>query len=447
MEGFKIYIAEDDKIYGELLRYHLELYPEYEIKVFDSGKKLLNALHEKPHVITLDYSLPDTNGKKVLAYIKKELPETEVVIISGQEDISTAISLLKEGAYDYIVKDNDTINKIRQTILHIREHSNLKQELVKLRDEIQKKYDFSTSIKGNSESIKKVFGLIEKAINNNITISITGETGTGKEIVAKAIHYNSKRKKNPFVAINVSAVPSELIESELFGHEKGAFTDAQTRRIGKFEEAKNGTIFLDEIGEMSMNMQSKLLRVLQEREVVRIGGNELIKLDCRIIVATHRDLFQEVKKGNFRQDLYYRLLGLPIEIPPLRNRKDDILILTKYFIEEFSKENGSSIKQLSEKAIEKLLKYNYPGNVRELKAMVELAIVLSDGKIINPENINFPSSDSISALVIEEKSLKEYTNDIIQHFIYKYDNNIIEAAKTLKIGKSTIYRILKENTL
>lgn len=443
MKGFKIFIAEDDKIYGELLKHHLELCPEYEIKIFDSGKKLLNALHEKPHVITLDYSLPDTNGKKLLSYIKKEHPDTEVVIISGQEDISTAIGLLKEGAYDYIEKNNDTINKIRQTILHIREHTKLLQELNELRNEVQKKYDFSTSIKGNSTSVKKVFELIEKAINNNITISITGETGTGKEIVAKAIHYNSTRKKEPFVAFNVSAIPSELIESELFGHEKGAFTDAQARRKGKFEEAGKGTIFLDEIGEMNVNMQSKLLRVLQEREVVRVGGNEIIKLECRIIVATHLDLFQEVKKGNFRQDLYYRLLGLPIEIPPLRNRKEDILILTKHFIEEFSIENNSTVKQLSEKAITKLLNYNYPGNIRELKAIIELAIVLADGNKIEPENINFPSSDSLSELLIEETSLREYTDRIVGHFMNKYNNNVDEVAKTLKIGKSTIYRMLK----
>jgi len=444
LKGFKIFIAEDDVWYSEILRYHLELNPDYEIKTFESGKKLMASLHEKPDVVTLDYSLPDTNGKELLSYIKKEFPDTSVVIISGQEDISTAVELLREGAYDYLVKDDDTKDRIWQTILHIRENSKLKQEITQLKQEVQKKYDFSKTIKGTSASIKKVFGLLEKAIYNNITVSITGETGTGKEVIAKAIHYNSDRKKEPFIAFNVTAIPSELIESELFGHERGAFTGAQTRRKGKFEEAGKGTIFLDEIGEMDANMQSKLLRVLQEREVVRVGGNEVIPLKCRVIVATHRDLLHEVKKGSFRQDLYYRLLGLPIELPPLRARKEDILILAKHFIEEFAKENGAIPKQLTEKANQKLLRYNYPGNIRELKAMIELATVLADGDIIETGNINFPSSDPLADLTLEEKSLKEYNNIIIKHFLSKYDENVIEAANALQIGKSTIYRMLKE---
>jgi DNA-binding NtrC family response regulator len=444
MGSFKIFIAEDDVWYSEILRYHLELNPEYEVKTFDSGNKLIKALHEKPDVITLDYSLPDTDGKELLSFLKKESPDSQVVIISGQEDINTAVQLLKDGAYDYLVKDDDTKDRIWQTILHIRENSILKSQIDQLKTEVQKKYDFSKSIKGNSPGIKKVFGLLEKAITNNITVSITGETGTGKEVITKAIHYNSDRKKEPFVAINVTAVPAELIESELFGHERGAFTGAQTRRKGKFEEAGKGTIFLDEIGEMDASMQSKLLRVLQEREVVRIGGNEVVKLKCRVVVATHRDLLAEVKKGNFRQDLYYRLLGLPIELPPLRSRKEDVLILAKHFIEAFAKENGVSPKKLSEKANQKLLGYNYPGNIRELKAMIELSTVLADGDEIESSNINFPSTDPLADLTLEEKSLKEYNNVIIKHFLNKYDNNVVEAAKALDIGKSTIYRMLKE---
>jgi DNA-binding NtrC family response regulator len=444
LEGFKIFIAEDDVWYSEILRYHLELNPDFEVRTFDSGKKLKAALHLKPNVVTLDYSLPDTNGKELLAYIKSESPDTQVVIISGQEDISTAVDLLKEGAYDYLVKDDDTKDRIWKTILHINENVSLKDEINILKSEVEKKYDFSKTIKGNSPAIRKVFRLIEKAISNNITVSITGETGTGKEVIAKAIHYNSERKKEPFIAINVAAVPSELIESELFGHERGAFTGAQTRRKGKFEEAGKGTIFLDEIGEMDANMQSKLLRVLQEREVVRIGGNEVVKLKCRVVVATHRDLLQEVKKGNFRQDLYYRLLGLPIDLPPLRARKEDVLILTKHFIDEYAKENGVNPKKLSEQANKKLLAYSFPGNIRELKAVIELATVLADGDEIEPNNINFPSTDPLSDLTLEVKSLKEYTNIIIKHFLDKHNNNVIEAAKELQIGKSTIYRMLKE---
>ena len=442
--SFKIFIAEDDIRYSELLRYHLELNPENEVKTFDSGKKLIKALHEKPDVITLDYSLPDTNGNELLSFLRKESPNSQVVIVSGQEDITTAVQLLKDGAYDYLVKDDNTKEKIWQAILHIRENLQLKNQIDQLKIEVQKKYDFSKSIKGKSPEIKKVFRLLEKAITNNITVSITGETGTGKEVIAKAIHYNSQRKKEPFVAINVTAIPSELIESELFGYEKGAFTGAQTRRKGKFEEAGKGTILLDEIGEMDANMQSKLLRVLQEREVVRIGGNEVVKLRCRVIVATHKDLLEEVKKGNFRQDLYYRLLGLPIELPPLRTRKEDILILAKHFIEEFASENGMQPKKLSEKANQKLLGYSYPGNIRELKAMIELSTVLADGNEIESSNVNFPSSVPIADLSLEKKSLKEYNTIIIKHFLNKYDNNVVKAAKALDIGKSTIYRMLKE---
>jgi DNA-binding NtrC family response regulator len=444
MASFKIFIAEDDVWYSEILRYHLELNPDYEVRTFDTGKKLVNALHEKPDVVTLDYSLPDINGKELLSLLKKESPSTEIVIISGQEDITTALDLLKEGAYDYLVKDEETKDRIWQIILHIRENSKLKQEIKLLKKEVQKKYDFSKLIKGNSPEIKKLFGLLEKAVSTNITVSITGETGTGKEVIAKSIHYNSDRGKKPFIPINVAAIPSELIESELFGHEKGAFTGAQTRRKGKFEEAGKGSIFLDEIGEMDGNMQSKLLRVLQEREVVRIGGNEVIKLECRVIVATHRDLLSEVKKGNFRQDLYYRLLGLPIELLPLRARKEDVLILAKYFIKEFAAQNNSESKKLSEKARQKLLAYNYPGNIRELKAIIELAFVLADGEEIDVPDINFPSSDPLVDLPLENKSLKEYNVVIINHFLNKYNNNVIDAANALEIGKSTIYRMLKE---
>ena len=346
--------------------------------------------------------------------------------------------------YDYLVKDDDTKDRLWKTIIHIRENQNLKKEIVHLREEVKKKYNFEKSIKGNSPGIKKIFSLIEKAVKTNITVSIKGETGTGKEVVAKAIHYHSDRSKLPFVAINVSAIPNELIESELFGHEKGAFTGAQSRRKGKFEEAGKGTIFLDEIAEMNQAMQSKLLRVLQEREVVRVGGNEVIKLNCRIVVATHKDLADEVSAGNFRQDLYYRLLGLPIEIPPLRARKEDVLLLAKHFITEFCNDSGIEKKTLSEKSNAKLLSYAFPGNIRELRAIIELAVVLADEDLIEPENINFSSSDPLANLTLEEKSLKEYNEVIIRHFLTKYNNNVVEAAKALEIGKSTIYRMLKE---
>jgi DNA-binding NtrC family response regulator len=286
--------------------------------------------------------------------------------------------------------------------------------------------------------------MLEKAVSTNIIVSISGETGTGKELIAKSIHYNSMRKKEPFVPVNIAAIPRELIESELFGHEKGSFTGAVTRRIGKFEEAQKGTIFLDEIGEMDLNLQAKLLRVIQEKEVTRIGGNNTIKLDVRVLVATHRNLAEEVKKGNFREDLYYRLLGLPIMLPPLRERDSDAIILAKFFLREFCVENGKEQMRFSKKAQEKLLNYHYPGNVRELKSVVDLAAVLADGSEIDAEDIKFSSVIDENKITFEELTLKEYTFKIIRYMLEKYDDNVIKVAKKLDIGKSSIYRYLKE---
>jgi len=285
---------------------------------------------------------------------------------------------------------------------------------------------------------------MEKASNSNITVSISGETGTGKELVAKAIHYNSKKKKKKFVAVNITAIPRELLESELFGHEKGAFTGAITRRIGKFEEAIGGTIFLDEIGEMELALQAKLLRVLQERELSRIGSNEIIKLDIRVIVATNRDLGEEVRKGSFREDLYYRLLGLPILLPPLRDREKDVLMLARHFLKEFRKENEVSVKSISNKAKEKLLKYPFPGNVRELGSIIELAAVMAEGEEIEESDLSFGSIRNEKSLMMEEMTLTEYTHRILSYFLEKYDNNVLKVAEKLDIGKSTIYRYLKE---
>jgi len=251
----------------------------------------------------------------------------------------------------------------------------------------------------------------------------------------------------PFVAVNVAAIPRELIESELFGHEKGAFTGAITRRIGKFEEADKGTLFLDEIGELDINLQAKLLRVLQEKEITRVGGNQVIPINARIIVATHKNLLEEVKNKNFREDLYYRLIGLPIELPPLRDRGSDILILAKHYTDHFCKENKLAKKIFSAEAQQKLLQYAYPGNVRELKSMMELAVVMADEETIESTHITFNSSGSISNLLSSETSLKDYNNMIIQHYLNKYDSDVLLVAKKLDIGKSTIYRMLKNEEL
>lgn len=442
-EPVKIFIVEDDPAYTKFLQYVLSLNPDFEVSTFSTGKDCLDNLYQKPSIITLDYTLPDMPGEKVLAEIKA-FDNIQVIIISAQEKIGTAVELLKLGAYDYITKDEDTKNRLLNTINNARQNISLVKQIDHLKQEISEKYEFDKSIVGSSGALKKVFALLEKAVKTNITVSITGETGTGKELVAKAIHYNSKRKKKPFVAVNIAAIPSELMESELFGHEKGAFTGANTRRIGKFEEAEGGTIFLDEIGEMDLNLQAKLLRVIQERELTRIGGNDIIKLDIRLIVATHRDLAEEVKKGNFREDLYYRLLGLPVHLPPLRDRGNDIVILAKHFLQAFAKENDLPALRLSAGAQEKLLSYPFPGNVRELKSIMELAAVMANDNEIKADDISFNSVSKETNFLFEEMTLRDYTFKILRYYLDKYDNNVLQVADKLDIGKSTIYRYLKE---
>jgi two-component system, NtrC family, response regulator AtoC len=448
MSTFKVFVVEDDPFYGEMLKYHISLNPDYVVEKFENGRECLNNLYKNPAVISLDYSLPDMSGMEVLKKVKEHNSEIPVIIVSGQEDVSTAVKLLKEGAYDYFVKDDETKDRIWNALKNIREKLNLEKQIDDLKEEIGKKYVFNNIIKGNSKAIKNIFNIMEKAVGTNITVSISGETGTGKDLVAKAIHYNSVRSKYPFIAINVSAIPKDLMESEMFGYEKGAFTGANTRKIGKFEEAGKGTIFLDEIGEIDLNMQAKLLRVLQEKELTRIGGHSIVNVKARIIVATHRDLAEEVKQGNFRQDLYYRLLGLPIHLPPLKDRGNDILLLAKYFMDTFSEENAIPKKHLTSLAQDKLLSYSYPGNVRELKAIVELAVVMSNDNAIDDTDISLTSTNKVSDFLLEEEdTLLGYQRKIIRHFLEKYDGNILKTAKKLDIGKSTIYRMKKNNEI
>jgi two-component system response regulator AtoC len=444
---FKVFIVEDDTWYGSMLQHYLSLNPEYEIKRFESPVEFFAHLHENPDVITLDYSLPDCDGSEVLKKIKQHNPESRVIVISGQEDVATAINLLKNGAFDYIVKDDETKDRLWNSIKNLREISSLKQEVETLKTQVGRKYDFSQMIIGKSEAIEKVFALIEKASKTNITVSITGETGSGKEMVAKAIHYNSDRSKQPFVAVNVAAIPRELLESELFGHEKGSFTGAVARRIGKFEEADKGTLFLDEIGELDINLQAKLLRVLQEREITKVGSNAVTPINVRIIVATHKNLIEEVKEKTFREDLYYRLIGLPILLPPLRERANDIIILAKYFVDSFCKENKIAKKTISSEAQQKLLNYSFPGNVRELKSIMDLAVVMADEDVIQPEHITMNTTSSISSLLNKELTLKEFDIQVIQHFLDKHERDVLLVAKKLDIGKSTLYRMIQAGEL
>jgi two-component system, NtrC family, response regulator AtoC len=441
---FQVFVVEDNDWYNQLLVHTLSLNPDFQVHSFQNGRDCLDNLDRGPDVITLDYRLPDMTGIDVLRRIKNINPDTQVIMISEQADINVVVDLLKEGAYDYIVKTNDIRERLLNTVQNICNNLGLKREISDLKKEVQKKYSFSNLVIGESKAILKVQELVSRATTTNITVSLFGETGTGKELVAKAIHYNSSFRAGPFVAINVSAIPAELVESELFGHEKGAFTGASYQRTGKFEEASNGTLFLDEIGEMNMAFQVKMLRALQEREITRVGSNKTIKINCRIIVATNKNLAQEVKKGNFRKDLYYRLLGLSIELPPLRERGNDVLILATHFARSFSKENKLPAKKLSPDAIQKLRQYPFPGNIRELKSVIELAVTLSDGDQIDPEDIVFGEEEIVDISQIEDLTLREYDRRIVQAYLDKYNNDVKVVASKLDIGSATIYRMLKE---
>lgn len=443
---YKVFVVEDNVLYAQILKKQLAE-DGYQVKVFHNGRDFIANLMDKPDVVTLDYTLPDMTGHEVLKKIQKRFPETNVIIISAQENINTAIELMKNGAYDYIMKAPDTREKLSNIIKNIQRVDQLKNENELLKDAVKEKFNFRKLIKGNSREIDQIFDLMEKATQTQISVSISGATGTGKELVAKGIHYNSKRSNKPFIAVNVSAIPEGLLESELFGHEKGAFTGADVRKIGKFEQANYGTLFLDEIADLDISLQAKLLRVIQERELVRLGGSEIIPLDVRIITATHKNLSNLIAEGKFRKDLYYRLLGLPIELPPLKDRGNDIILLAKHFVDEFCRENEMEPKDISEEARKMLLSYHFPGNIRELKAVMELACVMSNRNIIKANHLNMNVDNSVQNLLASEKTLDDYTYEIIKHFLNKYNHNVRLVASKLGIGKSTIYRLLQKKEI
>ena len=428
MEKLSILIAEDDAWYAAFIKHTISMVGDHEVQIVGTAKDLMNKLSTHPDIITLDFNLPDGKGEHVLEKIKSKSPTTEVVVISGQEDIQTAVNLLSKGAVDYVVKNDEARNRIVQIIRSIKEKQGLKKQIVELENEVRVKYDFKDTLISHSKSFKNVYAMIQKASTTNINVSIFGETGTGKELAAKAIHFNSSRAKYPFVAVNLSALSESLLESELFGFVKGAFTGASQDRKGKFEEAGRGTIFLDEIAETNEAIQVKLLRVLQELEISRVGSNKVVPLHCRII----------------RQDLFYRLMGLPINLPRLTERDNDILVLARHFSGDYTKKNKLEALTISEEAITKLTSYHYPGNVRELKSIIDLACVLTNGSVINPEDIVFNDlATGYTTFDNANQTLKEHNKRLIENLLKKYNNNVRLVAQKLGIGKSTIYRLLK----
>jgi len=368
-----------------------------------------------------------------------------VIIISEQDKVHTAVDLLREGAYDYLEKTEAVKDRLLHMLLQIQKNHQLQSRLRKLQQEVQEKYDFSATLLGKSDSIRSVFSLLEKAIGNNIPVLITGETGTGKELVAKALHYNSPRRKEPFLAVNMAAIPAELAESELFGHEKGAFTGAAAQHIGKFEQAEGGTLLLDEISEMDLSIQAKLLRVLQEKELTRVGGQKVIPIHCRIVSTSNRRMEELVQSGKFREDLYFRLVGMRVELPPLRQRGEDIVLLAQHFVDAFCAENQLETKRLAPASQTRLLAYPWPGNIRELKSVVELATVMSGEGMIHPEDILLKEPLRPDLPLHHDMTLEEYNKHLIRNYLRKYDDNVVLVADKLGIGKSTIYRMLKDD--
>lgn len=387
----RIFVIEDDPIFGKVIQRTLEQEGNLEVTIFQSGAEFFQNLHLNPDIVTIDYNLPDTNGLDILKKIRQFNPEIGTVIVSGQDKIEVVLESFHHGASNYLMKKDDTLVMLRQIILTLSKQVSLRKEVENLRTQIMDRNRYNMVV-GESAAILQVLKSIQKVENNNILVMITGESGTGKEVIANTIHYNSPRRRRPFVAVNVAAIPADLIESELFGHEKGAFTGAIGRRIGKFEEAEGGTIFLDEIGEMELGLQTKLLRVLQENKITRLGSNKEISLDVRVIAATNKNLAQMVKDGLFREDLYYRLQGFLIYLPPLRERENDVVILSKFFLHRFCEQNRIQLKHLSHEAIAKLLGHNWPGNVRELKSVIDRAALISESREINAGDIMFSES-------------------------------------------------------
>ena len=387
----KVFIIEDDPIVTSVIKQSLIVNANCEIFTFDNAQDSLNNLHLNPDIVILDYNLPDEDGFSVMAKVKSYSQSIQVIICSGQEKADVVLKCLNNGANGYVFKDEKKIEYIRKSVNTLAENSTLRKEVELLKDQIIDRNKYSNII-GNSKEVLKVLRLIQKVEKNNMTVLVTGQSGTGKELVAKALHYNSNRSRKPFVIVNMGAIPTDLVESELFGHEKGAFTDAREKRIGKFEEADGVTIILDEIGEMDLSLQTKLLRVLQEKEVTRIGSNKIMKLDFRLIAATNKNMLHEVKEGRFREDLFYRLQGFLIHLPPLKERDDDIILLGKSFLNDFCKENRMPQVQLSKEACSFMLDYEWPGNIRELKAVIERAALMAEDNIITVEDLTFVSA-------------------------------------------------------
>ena len=449
MEKAKILIAEDEKSQRDLLEGFLKK-EGFFVDAVTHGREVLQKLKGNFYDIALiDYKMPELDGLQTLREIRRLYPELPVVMMTAYGTVETAVASMKEGALDYLTKpiDLDEVLLIFQKVI---ERSHLIRENKELRTQLQERYTFHNIVYG-SPKMEEVMGLIARVAPSQATVLIRGESGTGKELIAHAIHFASPRSKKPLVKVNCSAIPETLLESELFGHEKGAFTGASQKRMGRFEEADSGSLFLDEIGDLTPGTQIKLLRILQEKEFQRLGSNLTLKTDVRVIAATHRDLEEALKKAEFREDLYYRLNVISIHLPSLRERKEDIPLLIDYFIKKYSKQNQKTISDISKEARNLLLHYPYPGNVRELENLIERAVVLCRGEVITTQDLPFHLQEGKPEILWKfpkvktlPESLEEVERDLIVKALHQHQGIQTKAAEGLGISERVLRYKMKK---
>jgi two-component system response regulator AtoC len=436
----KVLVADDEAIIRQSLRDWLGD-AGHQVLTAENGPQALEIIQkEKPAVLITDLVMPGMDGIELMKKARKIDPGLEVIIITAYGSIPTAINAIREGAYDYIEKPFCP-ERAELLIEKLMEHRWLREENIALQQKLEERYRFENII-SKSPRMQQVIEVIKVVAKSNATVLITGETGTGKELVARAIHSQSYRRDEPFVAVSCAALPESLLESELFGHEKGAFTGAYARKKGKFEVANRGTLLLDEIGEMSANIQVHLLRVLEEKEFNRVGGNEPIKVDVRVISATNRDMKQAVAQGKFREDLYYRLNVVNIELPPLRERTEDILLLAEHFLKNFTLENRKDITGFAPEATDFLLKHDWPGNVRELENAVERAVILARNPVIEAGDLS-QQEPAPAGSTSPAKNLKQVEEKHILDILAQTGGNYTEAARILGISRMTLYNKAK----
>ncbi len=448
--GSKILVVDDEDAQREIIADVL-MRAKYEIKQASNADDAVKEINkDRLDLIITDLRMDNGSGMDVLREAKQLSPETEIIVMTAYGSIESAVEAMRQGAYDYITKPFDK-DVLLVSVRKALEHKQLREENLKLRELVETRFTLG-NIVGVSEKMQKVFRTIEKSVPVNSTVLIQGESGTGKELVARSIHFNGPRKKKPFIAVNCAAVPENLIESELFGHEKGAFTGAVHTKIGKFELADGGTIFLDEIGDMSLELQAKLLRVLQEMKLERVGGTELITVDVRVIAATNKNLHEAVLNGRFREDLFFRLNVILIEIPPLRVRPEDIPPLIDHFKKKLSQKFQREYPPIEPAVIDKFMTYHWPGNVREVENTLERLLVLTDKNRIElsdlPQNMLTPQSDVQQhgdiSLPDEGVSIEDVEKRLITEALARTGGHIMKASKLLGMTYKTIqYRIKK----